>query len=249
MTSQSHNLLKSHDLNVDKYLKKNFSASGQNDESFYSSSQNERQSSLFTWESNSYKLYPKYREELIENFKASSKMSRYDGVVELVDLFPTLIDLAGLPGIPSCPEFSQNIEICTEGCSLASVIINSHGKHLENSPFIIKNISMSKKAAFSQYPRPSLEPSVMPDSDQPRTSETQVMGYSLRTNRFRYTAWLKFSNITYKPDFSHIYAEELYDHKVDPDEDHNACHKRKYRFHKKQFLKQLFYRLSKDTLL
>lgn len=95
-------------------------------------------------------------------------------------------------------------------------------------------LRMEKRAAFSQYPRPGPTPSRDPDSDQPHTSDTTVMGYSVRTNRFRYTAWLKFDNKTYQPDWDHIIAEELYDHKIDPLEDHNVVGKRSYTRHKRE---------------
>lgn len=48
------------------------------------------------------------------------------------------------------------------------------------------------------------------------------MGYTLRTGRFRYTAWVKFCHRTKRPDWRTIEAEELYDHSVDPGENSNV---------------------------
>jgi tRNA A58 N-methylase Trm61 len=53
-----------------------------------------------------------------------------------------------------------------------------------------------KKAAFSQYPR------------------GEVMGYSMRTDRYRYTEWRNLKS-------SEIKARELYDHEKDPKESAN----------------------------
>lgn len=39
-------------------------------------------------------------------------------LVELVDIFPTLVDLAGLNPLPKCPKNSSSIALCTEGVSL-----------------------------------------------------------------------------------------------------------------------------------
>lgn len=182
----------------------------------------------------------------------------YDGLVELVDLFPTLVDLSGLPAISTCPENSEHVPVCTEGSSLAPVLnsLNYTSLHVsrkvkairmfptessQNKVFSLPfsgNIGI-KKAAFSQYPRPGPEPSVHPDSDQPPMRDTTIMGYSMRTNRYRYTAWLKFNNVTFKPDWSNIIAEELYDHKVDAEENYNVCGKNVYALKKKHLCKEL----------
>lgn len=184
----------------------------------------------------------------------------YNGMVELVDLFPTLVDLAGLPVLSDCPEVSKDVEICTEGTSLAPILdslwngqmfnvsINSEiksgqeqQKTLEANKYTshLQSNILVKEAAFSQYPRPGPEPTVHPDSDQPPMQDTTIMGYSVRTSRFRYTAWLKFNNITFKPDWSHIVAEELYDHKIDDEENHNVCRKRAYKSKRKQLQRKL----------
>lgn len=60
--------------------------------------------------------------------------------------------------------------------------------------FIILQTLPWKKAAFGQYPRPSVEPSINPNSDEPRLKQIKIMGYTLRSNRYRYTAWLPFKH-------------------------------------------------------
>lgn len=49
------------------------------------------------------------------------------------------------------------------------------------------------------------------------------MGYTLKTNDYRYTAWIPFAHETYKPDWDIIIAEELYDHRTDRAEDFNLA--------------------------
>lgn len=49
------------------------------------------------------------------------------------------------------------------------------------------------------------------------------MGYTLKTNHYRYTAWMPFTYETCKPDWDFIIAEELYDHRIDRAEDFNIA--------------------------
>ena len=57
-------------------------------------------------------------------------------LTEYVDLFPTLVEAAGLPPIPQCPRNSKDIRTCHEGISMLPLISNPLRKW--------------KKAAFSQ---------------------------------------------------------------------------------------------------
>ena len=117
-------------------------------------------------------------------------------LTEFVDLFPTLVDAAGLPAMPLCPENSSAVEFCREGSSLLQLITNP-GK-----PW--------KTAAFSQYPR--------------RWPHAKVMGYTIRTATFRYTEWVKFKyEPDYKPDWNTVFGVELYDHTNNHEENHNVA--------------------------
>ncbi len=94
-------------------------------------------------------------------------------LVEFVDIYPTLCELAGLP-LPS---------------------------HLEGTSFVplLDSPELAwKTAAFSQYPRGG-----------------QVMGYSMRTDRYRFTQWLRRDG--------NEAAVELYDHENDPQENENIA--------------------------
>ena len=106
--------------------------------------------------------------------------ARTDALVEFVDIYPTLADLAGLP-LPA---------------------------HLEGMSFkpVLENPQRAwKQAAYSQYPRTN--------------AGVQLMGYSMRTERYRFTAWVR------RDDPSQIDAIELYDHQTDPQENTNLANR------------------------
>jgi len=76
----------------------------------------------------------------------------------------------------------------------------------------------------SQYPRPDLHP--RRDSDEPRLGDIRFMGYSIRTENYRYTEWVPFEN--FRPDFAAPAARELYDLRLDGEENENVVEKGKY---------------------
>ena len=76
-------------------------------------------------------------------------------------------------------------------------------KHLEGTSLVpvLKDPTVSvKNASFSQYPRGA-----------------KVMGYSMRTEQYRFTRWVNRDN------HSKLEAVELYDHKNDPQENTNIA--------------------------
>ncbi len=95
-------------------------------------------------------------------------------LTEFVDIYPSLVDLCGLP-MPGG----------LEGTSFRPLMDNP------DLPW--------KKAAFSQYPR------------------GRNMGYSMRTDRYRYTEW---GALGQEP-----VARELYDHERDPAENVNLANR------------------------
>ncbi|XP_017875513.1 iduronate 2-sulfatase [Ceratina calcarata] len=140
-------------------------------------------------------------------------------LIELVDVFPTIADLANIP-IPSCSK--RNTEItCSEGSSLVPLI-----KAASNRTLLYK--VRWKSAAFSQYPRPNIKPSMHPNSDQPCLKEIKAMGYTVRKYRYRYTAWLSFKAENKVPDWNSTIAEELYDYNNEDGENQNVAYLSKY---------------------
>jgi iduronate 2-sulfatase len=128
----------------------------------------------------------------------------YDRPVEFVDLFPTLVEAAGFDPLPVCPadtEQSWRIPLCTEGASLMPLMRRSAAAGGSDQRPI-------KQVAFSQYPRRGFS----------------VMGYSVRTARYRYTEWAQRRSASRQsPRWRVVHAVELYDHKTDPDETINVA--------------------------
>jgi iduronate 2-sulfatase len=140
------------------------------------------------------------------------------GLVEFVDLYPTLCELAGLP-LPG---------------------------HLEGTSFapLLRDPDRAwKSAALTQYPCPALREwaglplekgmrgtfaplmeevqrrleAADPDDYRFEAYNEHVMGYSMRTDRYRLVLWVDDQ----RPD--RPVAVELYDHQADPDENVNVA--------------------------
>ncbi|XP_022098881.1 iduronate 2-sulfatase-like [Acanthaster planci] len=140
-----------------------------------------------------------------------------DALVELIDLFPTLARLANLPVPPLCPVNSSLVDTCVEGVNLTPLIRAT----LSNSTGSSHSRTW-KKAAFTQFPRPSDTP--RPDSDQPTLANITIMGYSMITaDGYHYTEWVGFDNITCTMNWNDVHARELYVLQSDPLEDNNVA--------------------------
>jgi iduronate 2-sulfatase len=152
------------------------------------------------------------------DMKVRGKSSK--ALVELVDMYPTLCELAGLP----------------------------RPNHLEGhsfAPLLDKPDMPWKQAAFSQFPNPALrEWAANPLSAGMRQTffgpliekvedriikqqgkawnrdlfENHLMGYTMRTARYRLVVWKDHRKTDAKPVFV-----ELYDHQVDPQETRNVA--------------------------
>ncbi len=110
------------------------------------------------------------------------KNIKIDHPVELLDLFPTVFELAGVPQSPQ-----------EEGISLVPLMDND------------KKTTVSKDYAISQYHR-----------------RNTIEGYSIRTDKYRYTEWHDNKYRSYNPyKEKNIMATELYDYSSDPLESKN----------------------------
>ena len=125
---------------------------------------------------------------------------RTKALVELIDIFPTITELAGLPVPPMCPVNGKYPLVCVEGTSLTPLL------HDPNQQW--------KKAAFSQYPRPNTGMTVIPNEPPFNHNEhgENVMGYSIRVDQYRFTEWYRFNRTTATPNFTDIWGTELYNH-------------------------------------
>ena len=125
--------------------------------------------------------------------------ARVEEVVELQDVYPTVAALAGLalPRGESPP---------VAGRSLLPLVVGANGAPRD-------------PVAFSQYPRH------VPDPAAPWANNTAVdteraqftaMGYSVRSEDFRYNAWRRWDGRALRADWSAagVLGEELYDHRA-----------------------------------
>ncbi|CAH2243583.1 jg12893 [Pararge aegeria aegeria] len=129
--------------------------------------------------------------------------------VELIDIFPTLIELVGLKQTTSkCKSFNDKSTLCFDGKSLVNIMRNN------NATFTAR-----KSYSISQYPRPSVRPTI--NSDKPRLKNIKIMGYSIRTKKYRYTEWISFNNTQFTRNWNKMYGIELYNHMVDGEESNN----------------------------
>ena len=125
---------------------------------------------------------------------------RTKAFVELIDIFPSIAELAGLDIPPMCPENDNKLLTCVEGKSVTPLL---------NNPS-----QLWKKAAFSQYPRPSQGMTQIPNEPAYATDEHEesVMGYTVRVDQYRFTEWYRFNRSTATPDWDEIWGTELYNH-------------------------------------
>lgn len=134
-----------------------------------------------------------------------------DELFDLVDVFPTLSALAGL---------SQPIDI--DGMDLSSIVQKggSHYKANVRSAAASTNIS-HRNAAYHQFPAcgASSYNSTRRACNYVKASDFDFMGYSIRTHKWRYTAWYSWDGVNLVADWDGDYADELYDHSGDDSSD------------------------------
>ncbi|XP_061454789.1 iduronate 2-sulfatase [Rhineura floridana] len=137
-------------------------------------------------------------------------------IVELVSLFPTVAELAGLKVPPECPQPSFHVSLCTEGQSMVRYFPSINGEQENNTG---EGKGSDPPVAFSQYPRPGDTPEW--NSDLPALKDIRIMGYSVRTDDYRCTLWLGFNPSNFTVNLKDIHGGELYFAKSDPHQDHN----------------------------
>jgi iduronate 2-sulfatase len=99
---------------------------------------------------------------------------------------------------------TEYVDIYPTLCEACALKIPSHLEGRSMMPLLDDTGRPWKKAAFSQYPR------------------GRIMGYSMRTERFRYTEWRNRKT-------NKVMARELYDHEKDPQENINAVDQSEYK--------------------
>ena len=127
------------------------------------------------------------------------KSGKTNSLSEFVDVFPTICDLAGVP-IPNK----------LDGLSLKPLMLNNNAKVNDYS--------------ISQYPRKLKKLEMIKKG----YTDSKMMGYSLRTDKYRFTIWM--NNFISKQPFneSQVYASEMYDYVKDPLEKVNVINDKDY---------------------
>ena len=133
----------------------------------------------------------------VPNAKANGQKT--EALVELVDVYPTLCELARLP-------VSEHLD----GRSMVPLLSNAR------QPW--------KQAAFSQFRR--------------QDGRVQLMGYSMRTDRYRYIEWQDRRT-------REVVAAELYDHVNDPNENTNIAGASEYKDRLTKLSRQMWAELPK----
>ena len=117
-------------------------------------------------------------------------------------LSPALRQTKDLPGQRTWA-LTEYVDIYPTLCEACGLAVPGHLEGRSMMPLVENPARPWKKAAFSQYPR------------------GKVMGYTMRTERFRYTEWQDRKT-------KEALARELYDHEKDPDENVNAVDQPEY---------------------
>ena len=111
---------------------------------------------------------------------------------------PMMIHVPGTSGKQSTSALTELVDIYPSLCELAGVPLPDHLQGTSFAPLLDEPDRTWKSAAFSQYPR------------------GELMGYSMRTEQYRFTQWQRKDNDT-------VEFTELYDHNVDPNENINIA--------------------------
>lgn len=157
-----------------------------------------------------------------------------EALVEHVDVMASLLDVAGLNPLPTCPRSQPWLTSeCTEGHSFLSLAWSPDATW--------------KNASYSQFDRAGVRNEshgLDPANIGQKAHDLLYMGYSMTTNRkLRFTAWVDFDEASRRTSFSmdrEYCGFELYNHSIDPDENRNLAYQSGY----KTLVQELFMQLK-----
>ena len=145
--------------------------------------------------------------------QAEASKGRNHRLVEMVDFFPTAIELMGLPKIAPCAGVDQPPAVlCLQGESYADEFIPAPALQAPSPP------KEPKLYAFSQWPYPIIE---SPGEKRFR------MGYTVRgAGGYRLTQYVLYNRTSFRGDWTEEPTHddlELYDYNTDPHETTNQA--------------------------
>ena len=137
--------------------------------------------------------------------------ARFRELVELVDVYPTVAALAGVP-LPTGESYA------VDGRSLASLLAGNGAPRAYEA-------YEPRAAALQVFPRcltpgdPNWGPTKWPQDTclNVERSAFTLMGFAMRTDRYRYTEWRRWNGTSLSAESwdDAAYARELYDHEGD----------------------------------
>ena len=133
---------------------------------------------------------------------------RSRALVELVDIYPTLCDLMGLP--------PPDDTVPLDGLSLRPVV-EAPADADKFKPYALSTFPRCEHVGMPIYGQRGASGGAGEDNSClgiERTAFT-YMGYSMRTDRYRYTEWVRWNGSALAPIWSARVATELYDHAGD----------------------------------
>jgi hypothetical protein len=177
---------------------------------------------------------------MIYHPKSPFKGQHYTKPVELIDIFPTLVDLTLAPINKKAVCKGGTVCRPLQGKSLAPVVLGDvWAKHSAKSvtnnviAMSLNDIQLAKDFSMTQVWRcvskdqysaakklvitgVKTRPKIWNECDKDNVSPDVIsaMGYSMRTNDYRYTAWIRMDAETMKPmwDLPPL-EEDLFDHR------------------------------------
>jgi arylsulfatase A-like enzyme len=136
---------------------------------------------------------------------------------------PLIIAAPGMkPGVTK--SLSEHLDIFPTICDLAAVPVPTHlhGKSLK--PLMQNKSANVNPYAISQYPRKLSKEEVK----KKNYTNVSMMGYSMRTDKYRFTIWMNDFTTSQPFSESKVYATEMYDYSVDPLEKKNVVDEKSY---------------------
>jgi len=119
---------------------------------------------------------------------------------------------------------TEHLDIFPTVCDLANVKVPEHLQGKSLTPIMKNKETKIQKFAISQYPRKLNKEEMLKGG----FNNNKIMGYSLRTEKYRYTIWMNDYTTDQPFENNKVFAAELYDYVNDPLEKYNVVDDKKY---------------------
>ena len=151
--------------------------------------------------------------------QVAASQGRNKRFVEMLDFFPTAVDLMGLPKIATCTGVDQPPTVqCLQGQSYADEFVPP-AVGPATGEAAVRVSGGPKQHIFSQWPYPA--------ANSPGGPGYMRMGYTVRSDDgYRLTQYVPYNETTYSGNWSDVTHDddiELYDYNNDPDETTNQA--------------------------